>query len=221
MKHIREVTKEHEEHLEALENGETFVPRLTGKQAKTSKKRKFKGKEKSGAFKKRRTTPDSDDDDFITSDDTSEDDSDSDKSDSSDDDSDNDGEDSNDEGSLSGSDGEDEASVTEESLKTKVREGKDKIKALRAKLTEAREKKKEASDKLARFKKSLAKVQREKNAFCSLKRSEVSEFVQLKFIPLMHFFVIQFSREVLKEDFRTGLKDLDGVELRPPFVTSI
>ncbi|KAF9452482.1 hypothetical protein P691DRAFT_697145, partial [Macrolepiota fuliginosa MF-IS2] len=198
LKDIREVTKEREEHLDALENGETFVPRLTGRKiAMSSKKRKRGNNGKSGSSKRRRTNPSSDDeDDFIASD-ASEDDSDSDKSDSSDDESDNDN--SDEEDSASDSDQEDEEPATEESLKVKIKEGKAKIKELRATLTQVRERKKDASDKLARFKKSLAKAQREKNAFCSLKRSE-------------------FSRDVLKEDFRTGLKDLDdaAAEERDP-----
>lgn len=170
LKLTRKIVKEHEEHLEALENGEPFVPRLTGKKAPTANnKRKQKGKGKAGSSKRRKTTPDSDDDDdgFIVSD---SDDSDSDQSDNTDVESD----DELEQGS-GGSDSEQEVEdlVSEDGLKGKIKEGKEKIKEHRPKLTEAKEQKKDASDKLARLKKSLAKAQREKNAFCSRKRSDV------------------------------------------------
>lgn len=69
--------------------------------------------------------------------------------------------------------------LTEDDLKAKIKEGKAKIKETRSKLIDAREKKKDASDSIARLKKSLAKIQRDKNAFCSLKRSEVSYKIDL------------------------------------------
>ncbi|KAL9712639.1 hypothetical protein Ac2012v2_003876 [Leucoagaricus gongylophorus] len=190
---IREIVKEHEEHLEAFENNQPFVPRLTGKSsAQASKKRKRNGKDELGSFKRRKIAADSDDDndDFSISDDDSEINSDSNNSDSES------GDESDHEGNL---EQEAEELVTEDGLKAKIKDGKEKIKEIRSTLTGAREKKKDASDKIARLKKSLAKVQRDKNAFCSLKRSE-------------------FSRDVLREDFRTGLKDLDdaAAEERDP-----
>lgn len=197
LKSVRETVKEHEEHLGALENDEPFVPRLTGKNgAKANKKRKRQGKGKSGTSKRRKTTPDSDDNDFVVSDDSSDGDSESDQSNTSDNESD---EESGHESGASDSEQEVEELVTQDGLKAKIKEGKEKIKEIRPTLTKAKETKKDASDKLARLKKSLAKVQQEKNAFCSLKRSE-------------------FSRDVLKEDFRTGLKDLDdaAAEERDP-----
>lgn len=167
---MRAIVKEHGEHLEALENGEPFVPRLTGKAA--NKKRKHKGKGKTASSKRRKTTPDSDDDfdDFIVSDDASDNDSDSDQSDDSNAESDDESGHEN-----SGFDPEQEAEglVSENDLKATIEEGKEKIKDHRRNLTEARERKKDASDNLARLKKSLAKEQRDKNAFCSRKRSEV------------------------------------------------
>ncbi|KAJ3510297.1 hypothetical protein NLJ89_g4757 [Agrocybe chaxingu] len=91
------------------------------------------------------------------------------------------------------------AEVTEEDLKEKIKQSREAIKAVRAVLNEVRNRKKEASDSISSLDKKLAKVQKEKNAFCSLKRSE-------------------FSRDVLKEDFRAGLKDLDdaAAEERDP-----
>ena len=52
---------------------------------------------------------------------------------------------------------------------------------------------KKAADEMANAKDKLAKAQTEKNGICSLKRSE-------------------FSREVLKDDFRTGLREIDEAE---------
>lgn len=102
----------------------------------------------------------------------------------------NDEKDSDDEASKSGSDSEGEGSddeqedVTEDSLKEKITEGKAAIKAGRERLSEVRKEKKEAIDYLSTLKKNIGRAQKEKNAFCSLKRSEVkyslfiSKFVQ-------------------------------------------
>lgn len=70
-------------------------------------------------------------------------------------------------------DGEMEEEVTVESLKAKIEELKQAIKDGRVQLSEFRKQRKEASDMLATLKKRQNKAQREKNAFCSLKRSEV------------------------------------------------
>lgn len=188
LKQVRAMGKEYQEHLEALKNGEEFTPRLTGKVAKkkkavnAGKKRKRSQKDKSS---KRRKTDGSDDEDedidmddagsldsFIASDDS---DSDSDKDDDDDDDK------SDSSKSGSGSDDSDkeedeedaDEEVTEESLKAKIDESKAAIKAGRERLNEMRQAKKEASDMLSTLKKKQVKAQREKNAFCSLKRSEV------------------------------------------------
>ncbi|KAG5637833.1 hypothetical protein H0H81_003038 [Sphagnurus paluster] len=212
LKLLREFAREYQAHLEAIQDGKTFTPRLTAK-AKTpstnSKKRKNTRGGKKGSSKRRRGSP------TVTDDDSSDMDSEgaSEPSDSdSDFDSDKDSEikkDSDDESSKSGSDsdtGSDEEDcetgdneVTKESLKEKIKETRDNIKAARERLSDVREQKKVAADVLATLKKNIIKTQREKNAFCSLKRSE-------------------FSREVLKEDFRTGLKDLDdaAAEERDP-----
>ena len=71
---------------------------------------------------------------------------------------------------------EDEAVVelTENDLREKIREAKDALKTGREMLNNARAAKKEAIDALSLVEKGQVKKQREKNAFCSLKRSEVS-----------------------------------------------
>ncbi|KZT72577.1 hypothetical protein DAEQUDRAFT_685625 [Daedalea quercina L-15889] len=211
---IRAYLHEYEEHKKALENGEPFERRLTAKRSgaqaeSTSKGKKRKNKRggKKGSSKKRKSNSDfsDDDDDFIDDDsDSSESDSEkqSDKNDSDDegsDSSDSESSDKEDEDEENKIDAEEEEEVTVEFLANKIQEGKDAIKAGRTQLSEYRKQKKEANDMLATLKKKQTKAQRDKNAFCSLKRSE-------------------FSREVLKDDFRQGLKDLDdaAAEQRDP-----
>lgn len=163
---LRKHLGEYNAHLEALENGETFVPTLTGKGA-SGKKRKNHGKGKAGSPKRRRSgLSDDDDDDFLVSDDDSSTAESIDSDDESDSDHDEDGSDTEDVG-------DDEDQETEDSLKEKIKESKDAIKDARERLSSARKQKKDASDHLSILSKNLAKVQREKNAFCSLKRSEV------------------------------------------------
>jgi len=143
-----------------------FVPHLTGKNdAKASKKRKRTDMDKAGSSKRRKMATDSDDntDDFGISDDSPE----------SSDIADSESEDESNRESDSEQEAEEIITLTADDLKAKIEEGKAKIKETRSKLTDAREKKKNASDSIARLKKSLAKIQRNKNAFCSLKRSEV------------------------------------------------
>ncbi|KAF8974240.1 hypothetical protein BDZ97DRAFT_1945601 [Flammula alnicola] len=200
LKQTREQLREDEAHLDALENGETFVPTLKKKKAAPkSKKRKNSFGGRKGSSKRRRSVADGEDDDFIEDD--------SDSNSSSDNESDEESEDEN--KSKAGDDSEaesggdedddDDMTLTEEDLKERIKEAKDTMKAIREQLNAARVSKKEAADALSSFEKSAAKVQKEKNAFCSLKRSE-------------------FSRDVLKEDFRVGLKDLDdaAAEERDP-----
>jgi hypothetical protein len=62
---------------------------------------------------------------------------------------------------------------TEESLETKLESAKEGIKALRQTIKETKTTKRDSSDKISTLQKQLAKAQKEKNAFCSLKRSEV------------------------------------------------
>lgn len=70
-------------------------------------------------------------------------------------------------------DEEEEEEVTEESLRVKIAEAQQAITEGRAQLSEYRRLRKEAVDSLATLKKREHKAQREKNAFCSKKRSEV------------------------------------------------
>ncbi|KAG6918940.1 hypothetical protein DXG01_010595 [Tephrocybe rancida] len=215
LKGLREILAEYEDHLDALKDGKLFTPILTArngraakaksKKASGSKKRKNARGGKKGSTKRRRSS-DGSDNDAMGSDDDSDIDSDSDfdKSDQGSEDEQSDDESKksdagSDSGSEEGVDQEDEEEATQESVKEKIKETKASIKSCRERLSEARKQKKDASDAIASLKKNIAKAQREKNAFCSLKRSE-------------------FSRDVLKEDFRVGLKDLDdaAAEERDP-----
>ncbi|EMD41072.1 hypothetical protein CERSUDRAFT_63001 [Gelatoporia subvermispora B] len=217
LEEVRDYLKEYKEHLDALETGTEFEPRLTaetGKGSKTSgRKRKNAGSGKEGSSKRRRLdyrddegdsmSVDDDLDDFIVDDEDDEievNDSDSENG------SEKDESDSDSDGSKSGSDseGEDERAeeeneVTVDSLKAKIQEAQDVLKAGRMQLNAFRKQKKEAVDMLASLKKRQTEAQREKNAICSLRRSD-------------------YSRGVLKEDFRQGLKDLDdaAAEQRDP-----
>ena len=185
---------EHRAHLEALENGETFVPTRKKKlPVNGKKKRKSTGKNKQGPPKRRRTVAsDSDEEDELmeSDEDFSDQIGDSDSDVDSDDDDDDDDRDhgnaksSGDEPDPSEFDGEEPDSsenedeeitkLTENDLKEKIQETKDAIKAGREMLNKARTAKKEAIDALSSVEKGHVKIQREKNAFCSLKRSEVS-----------------------------------------------
>lgn len=144
-----------------MQAGVPFTP--TPKGSTGGKKRKNKRGEKKGSFKRRRVVADDEDDDI-------------DDSESSDSDSELDDEMSN--GTSSDNeDGDNEkemGEVTEELLKEKIHICKDFIKTIRERHNEARVRKKEASDALSSLEKMSVKVQKEKNAFCSLKRSEVS-----------------------------------------------
>ena len=172
--------REHQTHLEALENGETFVPILKKNKSFVNKKRKFTGKSQQGMSKRRRSVASDGDetDELIES---SEDSSDcNSNSDISDSDVDDDGDSHEDTqasgGELDSSELEEEAiaELTEDDLKEKIQEAKDTIQTNRQMLNNARTAKKEATDALSSVEKGHLKIQREKNAFCSLKRSEVS-----------------------------------------------
>ncbi|KAF9006452.1 hypothetical protein BDQ17DRAFT_284172 [Cyathus striatus] len=185
---IRNYLREYEAHYDALKSGGSFTPILTAPHAK---KRKNPHEGKKGSSKRRRSSLDlSDNDDYFTASDHS---TDSDNED-----------DSIKVSSSENEDDEDEAdwengSVTEESLQSMINLTKESLKATRERLNAARQQRKEARDELATITKNIARTQKDKNAFCSLKRSE-------------------FSRDVLKEDFRVGLKDLDdaAAEQRDP-----
>ncbi|KAG2348817.1 hypothetical protein BDR05DRAFT_873352 [Suillus weaverae] len=187
LKEVRAFLAECEQHKTALENGEIFAPQLTTTAHKkfqsAGKKRKNTRRGKSGSPKRHKSFGDDDDDDFEIddidddiSDDIHVDDSDEEEEDDSDGE-----EDTKDES---------EEEVTVEVLQDKISDAKEAIKDRREQLNNARKARKDAVDALSNLKKKETKAQRDKNAFCSLKRSE-------------------FSRDVLKEDFRVGLKDLD------------
>ena len=205
LKEIRPLLAEYQEHLRALESGETFTPRLTGKDKgkkskssrdededeemsdasgeesspKRGKKRKNDAGSAQRSAKRRKSTEeddfivDDDDDEELTfSDDESEgglgpEDSEFDEASDAD-------KDEDDEEEEEEEENDDEEEVTEESLKAKIAEVKEAITIGRTKLSEFRQQRKEAVDKLASLKKRESRAQREKNAFCSKKRSEVS-----------------------------------------------
>ena len=195
---IRAYIHEYEEHKEALENGQPFERRLTAKKMGSKsgsgprgKKRKNTRGDKKSAKRRRASDSDfeDDDDDFID-----------DESDSSESELEGNGSGSEDEGSnASGSEASDKESdgeepedqinvdeeVTVESLEEKIKEAKEAIKAGRTQLSEYRKQKKEANDKLATLKKKQMKVQRDKNAFCSLRRSEVRASCPLSLITTL------------------------------------
>ncbi|KAK0206486.1 Dynamin family-domain-containing protein [Desarmillaria ectypa] len=199
IKSLRQYVGEYEVHLKAIKDGKIFVPRLSSKQKITAgKKRKNARGGKKGSPKRHRSA---EDESSSSNSDDSEPDSDSDSDSGSDSGNDpsSDEEDSDNNTLNSEDDGEPQEQETEESLKAKIKETKSSIKEARTLKSELQKEKKVANDGLATLKKNLAKLQKEKNAFCSLKRSE-------------------FSRDVLKEDFRVGLKDLDdaAAEERDP-----
>lgn len=168
---------EHQAHLAALENGETFVP-IPKSKSPVNRKRKNTGKSKQGSPKRRRSVAnDSDDEDeLMESDEDFSDRSDSDAEDVEDDDDEDDENTKASDEDPDSSENEDEliAELTEDDLKEKIGEAKEAIKTGREMLNNARTAKKEAIDALSSVEKSSVKIQREKNAFCSLKRSEVS-----------------------------------------------
>ncbi|KAJ7179922.1 hypothetical protein C8R43DRAFT_870220 [Mycena crocata] len=224
LKGIRAVHLEHKAHLKALEDGEPFVPQLTAKKSASkpkkaavkSKKRKNNREGKKGSPKRRRSgsfASDDDEDDKMASsdeedvssssdsDDESGRDSDDDEDKDSDNDDEKDSDDSDDakDSDIESIDGAEEEEITQESVKQDIADTKKLLEDARARLNDARKGKKEAIDQLATLKKKVTAAQKEKNAYCSLKRSE-------------------FAINQLKEDFRSGLKDLDdaAAEERDP-----
>jgi len=150
-----------------LQAGEPFTPTL--KEFTGGKKRKRGGDH--GPRKRQHTVAD-EDDDFDDIDNSGS------ESDTSDSDPDSDDETSNKarSGNEGGDDDDDMEEVTEESLNEKIQGCKNSIKAIRERHNEARVRRKEASDALSSLEKMNVKMQKEKNAFCSLKRSEVSNY---------------------------------------------
>ncbi|KAG8698906.1 hypothetical protein FRC08_005636 [Ceratobasidium sp. 394] len=200
VKNLRALIVEYKEHLMALRAGEEFEPFLTAPkktESSSSKKRKRTG---GGRDAKRRRGDDDDDDDmddFVVDDDDDamvedalkpaseviEIDSDSDEV-----------------VVLSDSDDSDEAKpageagpVTEESLKAIIAKKEAELATARQRVAEFKKTRQDAVAKLNECKKSSNKLQKDKNAYCSIKRNE-------------------YSRDVLKEDFRAGLKQLDQAD---------
>lgn len=192
-RHLRALLAEYQDHLSALKDGRSFTPELTApgrkspkpKSESKSKKRKNARDGKQGSSKRRRSSEDSDQEGSLEfpSDSEEEEESDfghTDEESEIEEDSDDDSEKDVDEGLDASSDVEiiedvEADEVTEESLKEKIKITKEKLKAGRERLQESRKQKKIAVDGLIALKKNDAKTQREKNAFCSLKRSEVSQ----------------------------------------------
>ena len=196
----REQLHEHQAHLEALENGETFVPTLKKNKLPVSgKKRKSTGKTKQGPTKRRRSVASEADeeDELMESDEdlsdySGEGDSDVDSDVEGDDDRDHENAKSSGEEPDSSEVEEDEvlANLSESDLKEKIQEAKDSIKTCREMLKNAQTAKKEAADALSSVEKGQVKIQREKNAFCSLKRSEVGRNFFVNNIFLNKFSVL-------------------------------
>lgn len=186
---IRKDISEHQEHIKALEEGVSFEPKFPSGERK-SRKRKSSGGNKKGSPKRRRTDEDSlaeeeldemlldpdadiDEDDFIDDrssvSEKSGGDSDSDSSrKSSDEDSDDDQDDDDDDTE------EVEKHLTIDDVKAKLTAKKEELTTARGRLNEARKSRKDAIDMISGLEKTKAKTQREKNGYCSLKRSEVS-----------------------------------------------
>jgi hypothetical protein len=168
MKDLRTQVANHKEHLKALENGETFVSRLTQK-TKNGKKRKNKRNGKNGSPKRHRGDVSDNDSDgeFVDSDEESS---------ESGVDSDSSHDDSETDSNMASGDENDEVmdeDVTEASLQAKIEECNTTLKDARTRHSQARKERKEASDAIVILEKELKMLQRKKNAFCSLKRSEV------------------------------------------------
>lgn len=198
LKTVRAHITEYKEHIEALKNGDPFTPILTapggaakaGKMPKKSSKGKKRKRSSGGGMGslKRRRTDDSDIeielaldseadadslDDFIVNDSEPEADSDSDdKSDEDDFEADRE--------SNAGSDAQKEDEVMEpqeeatvESITAKLVEARKAMEAGVAQKKAASEERKNAINALTSLKKAKSRAQRQKNCFCSLKRSEV------------------------------------------------
>jgi len=164
---VRDMEEEYESHIEALENGESFVPKLTAKSASTGQKRKRGRGDNGSSSKRRKGSHTDDDDDFEDNDDEV---TDGNGSEGNNSDMDEDEEDEDEDEQM-------DEPITVDSLKAKIDECKSKSKEIRAQLNPAKQARKAVNDRLSGFQKELAKAQREKNAFCSLKRSEVSTFI--------------------------------------------
>lgn len=171
---VREQLREDENHIEALENGETFVPTIKAskKYSKNGKKRKNTSGGKRGSPKRRRSVANSEDEDDEDISDESESDFEASDNDSGGN-SDRSEEEYSDNEGHSDEDVDMDGPISIEELKERVKASKASIKMIREHLNKVRATKKAAIDALSSLEKNSVKAQREKNAFCSLKRSEV------------------------------------------------
>ncbi|KAF7331910.1 hypothetical protein MKEN_00071300 [Mycena kentingensis (nom. inval.)] len=217
-RNLSAVKDEYSEHLEALKDGKSFKPVLTAKKVQKArseektKKRKNKRGGKPGSPKRARSGSDDSDEsdgeseievDSVDSDSDAMSDSDNEytkqrkekksktpRGNDSDEESDEDKESSDGSGSDKDDDDEMEDEMTEESLKEAIQETKTQLTECRQRLNEARKERKVTVDAIAALKDKSASVQKEKNAFCSKKRSE-------------------FSKTTICADFRAGIRQLD------------
>ena len=195
--------------LKALEDGQSFVPGAVGRSkggesGSRGSKRKKSGKSHESPRKRKRTADSDSDDDFIVSDDDF---ADSDRGDEKNSDEDDEDEDDEDDDAESGSHtGNDESEAQEEmsidAVKAKIEECRRVVKAARESRVNLRKERKEAVDRLSTLKKILARLQREKNAFCSLKRSEVRVLFcchfDLRFVMIIYSFLGMCSRKIFE-----------------------
>lgn len=194
LKFIRSDLAESQEHLKALEEGKTFTPSQPKKKdTNGAKKRKNSRGGKGGSPKRRRGGFDTDEETEMDLDPDADEDEDLDdfiddesvKSANSDDDSDK--EDSSDNEDSDKSDNESDVSAEEndqdalgiDDVKAVIEQKKADLKSARERLSEARKERKEAMDMISSLTKRQNKVQKDKNAFCSLKRSEVRLYIAL------------------------------------------
>lgn len=206
---IIRISAEQKKHLEALENNEDFVSRLSSIPPSTSgHKRKRSANDKLSSSPKRRKSAvlDSEDDELYTDEDNVDDsdkndmDVDSDEEDDdevivveSDSDEDSHGAKEGDKSDVDDA-GPDAGDDAVELLHKQIEQTKAAMLAEREALNNARKQKKEATDKLSSLKKHLADIQREKNRFCSLQRSEVSVSSGLYLNPNLIGAIVVFSR---------------------------
>lgn len=203
------------DHLHALQMGELFHPKLTAKGSRGVRKTTL-GKRKRTAAKNKKGNEDIGFDDINV--DEEEDDSeiseDASESDDSDFDTDSSSKSESEIGEGPGEQNDNameaEDEISEQYLQAKIQENDNTIKRLRTRLSSEvrgirqfwhdplayppqRLTKQKATDEIVITKCELAKAQTEKNGICSLKRSE-------------------FTRDILKEDFRVGLREIDETE---------
>jgi hypothetical protein len=208
LKDERATLKNNEAHVQALKKGDRYKPQSKSNTAKVGSKRKRSGSD-GKSFKQQKTDESSDEE--VDSDDDADYQDEGDVEDitmvdesDADDQSDGHSERANSSDAANSDEESDEdesepEELTIDDLQDRIAESKEAIKFAREQLTEERQKRKEVSDAITKAKRDEAMAQKDKNAFCSLKRSA-------------------YSQGVLKEDFRTGLKDLDdaAVEERDP-----